>query len=1031
VKAKVRMLLLAQGMAIALSPHGLAQVVPDQTLPGGERSRVSGDRDAQIDGGVVRGNNLFHSFHQFSIPTGGSASFNNASDIRNIITRVTGNNSSDIDGIIRANGTANLFLINPNGILFGANARLEIGGSFLASTADSLRFADGFAFSATSPQSSPLLTISAPIGLQTGINPGRIRVQGQGNGQGGLEVGAGQTLALVGGDVRLENAQLTALGGRVELGGLSEPGAIGLTMDGNSPRLEFPANVARSDASLTNNSQIDVAAGNGGSVTITTRNLDLNRSSINAGIGEGLRTLESQAGDVVIDATGSIALFDSQILNNVRTASTGQGGNIRINTRSLSLTNAAQLNTSTFGEGNAGDVIIEAQDTVSFDGANSDDDRSGAFSRVEAGGIGQGGNIRIGTRSFSLSNSAVLTASTFGKGDAGDVIIEAQDAVSFRGTSPNSIFSSDALSGVGRGGIGQGGNIRISTRSLVLNSALLSASTRGRGDAGAIIIEARDTVFRRGSISSEVGADAVGQGGDIRISTGSLVLNNANLVTDTGGQGDAGDVIINARGNASIIGSISSGVGSDGVGRGGNIRISIGSLALRDSLLGSSVLGEGASGDVIIEAQDTVSFDNTSAFSDVLTGVGRGGTIRINTRSLFLTNGAQLITGTWGEGASGDVIIEAQDTVSFDGTGPSGRFSNNSGGSYSTGAFSNLLGNSTGRGGSIRITTGSLALTNGAQLITSTSGRGNAGNIIIEARDTVSFDGTTRARVSFDDVVGGIGGIIRDGRFRSGALSTVEPGAIGEGGNITVIAADSLALTDGAQISASSSGQGGAGNIRVNVPLVELDQSSITSETRAGNGGDMNFTVQNILLLRQGNISTTAGTVQAGGNGGNITFNAGFILAPQGTSNISANAFTGRGGNIDITTQGLFGIEPRDRATDGLSSITASSEFGISGTIALNTPDVDPIRGIAVLPTEIIDTNALIANSCVARRSRPGQFVITGTGGLAPQPDDLANSAFPTYELAPQPPVLSTSVIEADRIERTATGEIVLGRSCQ
>ena len=155
------------------------------------------------------------------------------------------------------------------------------------------------------------------------------------------------------------------------------------------------------------------------------------------------------------------------------------------------------------------------------------------------------------------------------------------------------------------------------------------------------------------------------------------------------------------------------------------------------------------------------------------------------------------------------------------------------------------------------------------------------------------------------------------------------------------------------------------------------------------------------------------------------------MAVPKENSSISANAFSGRGGNIRITTQGLFGIEPRSSTTTGLSSITASSQFGISGTIALNTLNVDPSRGIATLPTGITDINALIANSCVARRSRQGRFVITGTGGLVPQPDDLANSAFPTYELVPQPfAAASTSVIEADRIVRTATGEIVLGRSC-
>jgi large exoprotein involved in heme utilization and adhesion len=196
-------------------------------------------------------------------------------------------------------------------------------------------------------------------------------------------------------------------------------------------------------------------------------------------------------------------------------------------------------------------------------------------------------------------------------------------------------------------------------------------------------------------------------------------------------------------------------------------------------------------------------------------------------------------------------------------------------------------------------------------------------------------------------------------------------------------------------------------------------------------------------LLRQGSfISTTAGTAQAGGNGGNITFDGKFIVAiPNENSDISANAFSGQGGRVNITAQGIFGLKSRLEPTPQ-SDITASSEFGNSGIVTLNTPNVDPSQGIATLPTGIVDPSALIAKSCIARSSRQGSFTITGTGGLATQPDDLASSSFPTYELVPDPTRSQTinpspdrradkAMIEPDGFFQLATGEVFLGRYCR
>lgn len=217
-----------------------AQIQPDGTLPSNTRVTSNGNTFL-IENGTRVGGNLFHSFSEFSVPTGGEAFFNNALDIQNVINRVTGKNISNINGLIRANGTANLFLINPNGIIFGPNAQLNIGGSFIGSTASSIKFADGSTFSATNPSAPPLLTINVPIGLQFGSNPGRIINQSQATSlvplppidtpipipsNVGLQVQPEKTLALVGGDLIFNNGNLTAYQGNILLGSVASPGLV-------------------------------------------------------------------------------------------------------------------------------------------------------------------------------------------------------------------------------------------------------------------------------------------------------------------------------------------------------------------------------------------------------------------------------------------------------------------------------------------------------------------------------------------------------------------------------------------------------------------------------------------------------------------------------------------------------------------------------------------------------------------------------------------------------------------------------------
>ncbi|HEY9701714.1 MAG TPA: filamentous hemagglutinin N-terminal domain-containing protein, partial [Allocoleopsis sp.] len=202
---------LITGLSLLYTNSVQSQIIPDNTL-GNENSKFTPSQIKDlIEGGAIRGNNLFHSFSEFNVNNNQQVYFTNPLGINNILTRVTGNNISNIFGTLGVNGNANLFLINPNGIIFGPNARLDVQGSFLASTAPSIKFADGNVFSAKDTSTTPLLTMSVPVGIQWGNNQ-----SGDITNNGNLTVGNGQNLTLLGDNVT-NTGNLTASGGKIQV----------------------------------------------------------------------------------------------------------------------------------------------------------------------------------------------------------------------------------------------------------------------------------------------------------------------------------------------------------------------------------------------------------------------------------------------------------------------------------------------------------------------------------------------------------------------------------------------------------------------------------------------------------------------------------------------------------------------------------------------------------------------------------------------------------------------------------------------
>ncbi len=825
------------------------------------------------------------------------------------------------------------------------------------------------------------------------------------------------------------------------------------------------------------------AVGNSAGITIEAGSLNLTNGAVINANGNANGSGEVYVGDISIKTIGNVSLTgdETEIKSDIIAGNPGKSGNIDLQAGSLVMSDRAAIGTSTFGEGNAGRVSIKVDGSIQLN-------RGEIFNTVRKGATGNSEGIEIQGQSLSLKENAFINSGTSGEGNAGEIFIAVDDFINIEnGSSILSLISGRSENNK----IRSTGGINIDAKSISLsNKGIIGATAPRQGNSGDILIKAKDTIsLNNGSlitnsvepdILNRNDYDALGNSGDVNIEARSLSLNgNSQVNTTIIGQGNAGSIYIKADDFVSLTGiinpfvrdfttSISSQVSIGGIGTSGDITIDTNSLFLSGAIITASTFGDGNSGKVTVQAEDLVSLiDASSIITSVDFGVeGSSGGIGITTGSLLVKDGSQvqaIVRGATdrlpsGQGNAGNITIDARDDITVTGIftdsgevlessitnsidkgakGIAGEINIKAGGTLEISenaiVSSALDPGAIGEAGDINIQTQRLLIRNGGRISVATSGQGNAGDIFVQAEDSISLIGNSNF-------------------FPTGIFSSVGEPELANGGQIRNggvidIRTSSLKLDDSV-IGAFSLGQGNPGNISINVDgVLRAKDSNITTTARQSSGGAINITAQDIRLFGDSDIRTNI--FNGEGGGGNINLTANTIVALD-DSDILSFARDGKGGDITFNTEGFFSKplyrpnSPTANATelqalDNNSRVDVNASGTVNGAVT-GLPDVTFIdEELTDLPDSQIDTNTLIANSCIARgnKRQENSFTITGSGGLRNSPGDGFVSTYSTGNVRNVSEDNQSSgwkkgepIIEPQGVYKLVSGELVLSREC-